>query len=391
VQALRRFGGDRYVVPSDSMQPVLNGDSLHGDVVFVDKTALASRRVPGDLVVVEHPERPQQQVVKRLAARGDVADECCIDILDGDIWLGADRQRMRRVTKDPLAARSMRVPWASWPGASEALDLQAAAERDGERRLPPIARDAASVRVVFDTAARRQRRLHGRMPPSGFAGTSRHVDASYLDVDGKRGVAGDDVGVRDCGMDLELAAPVAALLCTIDAREDALTFHWEPATGRVVLWRDGRDVAEGRVAHRPHGSHRVEFGLLDDRAFFAVDGRDDSLWVVPRRPEWRPEDGAGALGGPRTWVHVGALGSEDLRIARLAVFHDVFSWRERIAGMPGDPGLWPRDVAPGTWFLLGDNPFDSRDSRHFGPVPCSSFLGRPLLVLGPWPRCRWLP
>jgi hypothetical protein len=35
-------------------------------------------------------------------------------------------------------------------------------------------------------------------------------------------------------------------------------------------------------------------------------------------------------------VHVGALGSEDLRIARLAVFHDVFSWRERIAGMPGD-------------------------------------------------------
>jgi signal peptidase I len=36
VQALRRFGGDRYVVPSDSMQPVLNGDSLHGDVVFVD-------------------------------------------------------------------------------------------------------------------------------------------------------------------------------------------------------------------------------------------------------------------------------------------------------------------------------------------------------------------
>ena len=36
VQAMRRWCGDRYAVPSDSMQPVLNGDDRHGDVVFVD-------------------------------------------------------------------------------------------------------------------------------------------------------------------------------------------------------------------------------------------------------------------------------------------------------------------------------------------------------------------
>jgi hypothetical protein len=47
-------------------------------------------------------------------------------------------------------------------------------------------------------------------------------------------------------------------------------------------------------------------------------------------------------------------------------------------------------VAPGHWFLLGDNSFDSRDSRHFDAVASASFVGRPLAVLAPASQRRWL-
>ena len=47
VQGLRRWYGDRYLVPSDSMQPVLYGDPIDGDVVFVYKLADASSCGPG--------------------------------------------------------------------------------------------------------------------------------------------------------------------------------------------------------------------------------------------------------------------------------------------------------------------------------------------------------
>ena len=53
VQALKRFCGDRYIVPSDSMQPLLYGDPQCGDVVFVDRMSAASLRRRGDLVVVD--------------------------------------------------------------------------------------------------------------------------------------------------------------------------------------------------------------------------------------------------------------------------------------------------------------------------------------------------
>ena len=35
-------------------------------------------------------------------------------------------------------------------------------------------------------------------------------------------------------------------------------------------------------------------------------------------------------------------------------------------------------VPPGQFFVLGDNRFDARDSRYFGPVPFLSILGRKL-------------
>ena len=397
-QALRQCCGDYYRVPSGSMQPLLYGHPAGGDIVFVERLTRAEHCRLHDLVVVEHPLQPGEQLVKRIAARGDDEKACCIDIRDGDVWLGSDPQRMVRETKEPLQSRGMRVRWAAWPapasGAASHLDLGPARVEQGRLVLPPLADTTESdVRAMFRSDARRQRRSGApdRCTPPGFLGTARVVDASYIDALGQRGREGDDVQVNDCGLDLLVAGPAADVFLAIETRAVSLTFHWQPASGRIELWCNGDDVAAQELPLRPTGAHRIEFGRLDGRVFFAVDGREDAMLCVPIEKQWATNDNGPALPvGPRTHLLLGVAGDEPLRIDQLAVFRDTFAWRERIVGMPGQPGTWPKTVRAGHWFLLGDNAFDSHDSRQFQDVPSATFLGRPWFVLGPWPRTRWL-
>ena len=388
-QGLRRWCGDRYRVPSDSMEPVLHGDPVDGDVVFVDKLASGAGRQRGDLVVVSHPEDPGQPLVKRIAATGDDVQACWIDLRDGDVWLGPDRQHLMREVKEPLAARGRRVTWARWPqddaGRLDLRDAQSGAILE----LPPLSGSAEELRVLFEPGARRRRPpLRDERPwPSGFVGTARAVDATFLERTGVASRAGDDVGVHDCGMQLELDGSPERLVAVLDSRVEAITMLWTPATGELVVWRDGVDAAAARLPAIAT-PRRVEFGRLDNRLFFLVDERADAMFVLPRPAAW--DAGEIGIGGPRSHAYVGALGAAPLRLSGVVVFQDPFVFRERIAGLPGHAGSWPRFVAPGTWFLLGDNAFDSRDSRHFDTVPMASFMGRPLAVLGPWPASRWL-
>jgi hypothetical protein len=394
-QVLRLRCGDYYRVPSGSMQPLLYGHPASGDIVFVERLSRAEDCRRHDLVVVEHPLQPGEQLVKRIAARGD-DKECCIDIRDGDVWLGQNAQHMAIEVKDPLTSRGMRVLWAAWPAKSAAshLDLLAARVESDCLVLPPLADTTATeVRALFHSDARRQRRTSApdHCTPHGFLGTARVVDASYVDALGERGREGDDVQVNDCGMDLRIAAPAADVFAAIETRAASFTFHWQPAAGRIVLWCNGEDVAAVDVKVRPTGAHRVEFGRLDGRLFFAVEGRADAMLLVPIQKQWLASDNGPALPiGPRTHLMLGVVGAEPLRLDVLTVFRDTYAWREKIAGMPGQPGTWPKTVGAGNWFLLGDNAFDSHDSRQFQDVPSATFLGRPWFVLGPWPRTRWL-
>lgn len=394
VQTLRRWCGDRYVVPSDSMQPVLYGDEVHGDVVYVDKLARAETCRVHDLVVVAHPDGNGKQMVKRIAARGDdVPGGCWIQLLDGDVWIGEGKldHQLVRQTKDPIDARSLQVPWAWWPGPAAAeggLDLSAATAADGAWRVPPVVRIADEARSSCRSEARRERRRRSPALPAGCIGTARPVDASFIDALGERGGSGHDVLVRDCGMELEVDG-ACELLCSLDAAAHTLTFHVDLHRGSVALWCNGVDVAAAAWAPVAAGRHRIEFGRLDDRYYLVVDDRRDALMLEPRREAWPVDDPVPSV-GPRTYLHVGVVGEQPLRVLGVRVFHDVFAWREKVVGLNGDPGQWPRFVPPGTWFLLGDNAFDSRDSRAFGARPMSSFLGKPRFVIGPWPRTRWL-
>ncbi|MFN3243153.1 MAG: S26 family signal peptidase [Planctomycetota bacterium] len=386
VQALRRWCGDRYLVPSDSMQPVLYGDPEDGDVVYVDKLASAASCRRGDLVVVENPAMPGHQLVKRIAASGDDA-LCWIDILKGDIWLGESKDRMRREVKQPRAAMERSVTWAvagDSRQAHEVLDMRAAeAVQDGPWVLPPMARGLADVRSGFRVGAHevRHREPADGVLPRGTIGTSQPVDATFLDAKGVRSLGGDDVSVADCGMELALSKRPKVLLLSIDSSDFATTFVWNGEGNTLQVWVDGRVVSEQNGVLQESWNGEVAFGRLDGRDFVMLGPTHEFVLETP---------GVSLLPRPRTWLHVGVVGEEDARIDRLRVFRDVFSYREPVNSI-GEQSPWPKFVRKGHWFLLGDNAFDSRDSRQIGDVPIDNFLGKPTYVIGPWGRARKLP
>ena len=385
VQALRRYCGDRYLVPSDSMQPVLYGDPLDGDVVFVDKLTSAAGRRRGDLVVVDNPKLAGHQLVKRIAASGD--DRLCwIDILKGDIWLGENAQQMRREVKEPRDGLARSVTWAeagARGSSEELLDLAAATPTAGGGwSLPPMANDVASVRAMFGEARHRSRHRAGgaRVLPRGAVGTSRSVDASFVDMCGERSLGGEDVPVIDCGVELAVDGEFDALLLTIDSTDFATTFAWRPAQDRLTVWVDGRVVADQRDMLGRSWSGYAAYGRLDGRDFLMLDQDHEYALETPA---------ARVLPRPRTWLHVGVVGSAPVELGALRVFRDVYAYRDPVASV-GQERPWPKFVRPGHWFLLGDNAFDSRDSRHFGDVSTDRFLGVPAYVIGPWARARSL-
>jgi hypothetical protein len=394
VLTLRRWLGDRYLVPTGSMEPLLHGDPEHGDVVFVDKRADRRQLGVGGLVVVRHPTEPGQQLVKRIAASGD--DElCCIDIRDGDLWLGPDPQRMAIVAKDPLAARHRQVPWAASDGPAaqqNRLDLRAARIDANGITLPSAGRPD-TVRASFRPAANVARHAQPAGVPGHHVGTARPVDAGFLDRRGAVRDLGSEHLVHDCSMNVRLAALAGDVLATVDRRAASFTFHWRPQDGTVTLWCDGVDLTQARlpVVERPQ---EIEFGYLDGRLYLCIDGKPESLFVYRPEPvEPRPNEPRIRAGRTQLWLAVADPDdgtSSTLVATRLAIAHDLFHWRQPIAGLPGQPGSWPRRVPAGHWFLLGDSAFDSRDSRHFGEVPMASFLGVPCCVLGPWPCTRWI-
>ena len=60
-----------------------------------------------------------------------------------------------------------------------------------------------------------------------------------------------------------------------------------------------------------------------------------------------------------------------------------FELVKRVTGVPGEEGLGFDE-----WFVEGDDPSASTDSRHFGPVHRDAIRGRVRLVY--WPRWRRL-
>ena len=61
---------------------------------------------------------------------------------------------------------------------------------------------------------------------------------------------------------------------------------------------------------------------------------------------------------------------------------------KRITAGPGDLGSDARVLGPGEWWVEGDDPMRSTDSRHFGSVRTDRIRARVVLVVWPPSRLR---
>jgi signal peptidase I len=97
--------------------------------------------------------------------------------------------------------------------------------------------------------------------------------------------------------------------------------------------------------------------------------------------------------GPRDLIkRVIGLPGETVEVRDCQVLVDGVDLAEPYLGEPSPGGCGRRDVGPllvpeNEYFVLGDNREQSADSRIFGPVPESSFIGRAVLVV--WPVGGW--
>jgi len=382
---------ERYLVPSTSMEPTLHGDAVDGDVVLVDKTAFwgSLERQPRafDLVVLRNRWEPGgNHLVKRFIAAGPAT-----------VWIDTGDLFVREPGGTPNGTRVIKRP-GDFPDLRQTAFVVAPAEDEGLDKLvgePGLwSVEGDSIRLAPRDAdalvtERTAPRGRGETLP-GHLGTANAIDASFLDARGVR-VPGGGVDVRDVGLDLELEIEpgTRALHLVVELLGVCYALEYE-VEGRI-LFRVGGGAAENAQTAPPlpvGGGLSLSFGYLDGH-FFVVVGETLAAWLPVDVPWSVPSDLVLPDPTPRpatNLLHVGVVGAP-LGIERIEGFHDVHYLGER--GSSRRDGF---ELEAGDIFVLGDNSGDSSDSRERGryPLRLEDLVGRPVAVLAPWSRRRWL-
>jgi signal peptidase I len=369
------FVADVYRVDSGSMRPTLFGGRDRPDgpeeaehvLVLYDRDQTPARF---DLVVIHSPDGTKPLVKRVCGLPGDQG----LRIHDGDIFLGRERLPTT-VPRPPLI-----------PLYDERLEP----EEFFERRLDGSVRREQGAWVVDGAAT----------PPGSLLSFHPELRDGYIDREG-RYVPGL-VEVNDARIELEFAlselcpgASVRLLLIEEGDVFQALVTLAEAGRASVELQRglalpEGGSADPTRVTSIASAEASLAAGEQYDLALSNVDNHvrlssralrvelatsyaENRPWPVELSPGRRSR-------GPR--VRFGAEGGT-ARFSGVRILRDLYYTQD--GGLGCDE---PLSLGPSDYFLLGDNSAASTDSRHFGPVKGSRFLGRPLAVV--WPRMRWL-
>jgi len=168
----------------------------------------------------------------------------------------------------------------------------------------------------------------------------------------------------------------------------------------------GSVLARGTAALKAGRTATWHFGFVDEQLFLSADGQIFVQYAVTSHP-WKPAppvsappdmetptfeaqlppleqdgDAASPPGGPAATKPPLPLAPGDILAvgapAALLRVNHIRVWRDVYYEPPSQaPGPWHAPVlGPGQYFVLGDNPAASSDSRDRGPVERSQLLGR---------------
>lgn len=332
--------GRPYRVVGRSMEPAL----VEGDWVILRGGAPRD----GDVVVFREPDSGVL-AVKRVA--GEPGES--VQIIGGELWSdGAVRTR-------PLQGVEDLLPMLEAAGAAlaEHLDLRHAG----------FTADGADWQLQAGEA-----QAYLRRPPlAGYLLRGEQIPGS--------------LPAADLGLELAYALEDPAAEVFIELRVGRASFRASllEGGGKLLVERREPDGTITRLHEAPltprAAAGKLFFAAVDRSLTVALDG-NVLLAGLPFQPPAPPifADRPPEFGH---FSHAGIGGRGPLRLTRIRLGRDVLL---DAAGTFGVSEVF--HLGPDEFFLLGDNPTQSRDSRHYGAVDRSAILG---IVRSRWGGRGW--
>ena len=327
---------------------------------------------------------------------------------------------------DPLVKRVHGLPWESVQvsGGDVLIEGKRLSPDDGRPAPIPLFDDRyQKVEDYFRVQQTSERwvregsewRMDATAVPPGHDGAMLHynkiLDDGYLDENHQRVKGGRPV--NDTAIECEVFLEKAEGRLRLQLAEELDTFHAilqpaedETAGYRLLVTRTNRDMqaqpdpdakfetlGDAPIPFGPGEWHRVRFSNIDNHLVFDLDQGTYHLVV-----DYDDNDLHGKPAPSIRHLASRALGGEGCRarFRGIRVLRDLYYTRVSELGAP-DPETGPPEappprmtLGPNQYFVLGDNSSESHDSRSFGPIEADDILGRPVAVVWPLARRRWL-
>ena len=368
----RGLVGDIYRVDTGSMRPtILAGDGQQEWLAVLHGAPHALQRF--DLVVVRD-STSGESLVKRVVGLGGET----IELVGGDLHVNGTPLPLDGPRPPPVVVFDSEVQTLEdyFYGRRSAPGLWTFSGRGATLDALDVERGSDAGLLFFQKPL-----LDDHLGPDGER-VSGHVHVPDAWVTAR-------VRVLERGQDALLRM---RLLEGGDTFEAEIALGATPPTARLVrrpgLQGQGEtELAQVALDFDPAESTTWTFANVDNQ--LALEARQDGrrkLFLNASYDSNRPHPGLTAAQGRSLGPQV-AVGGSSLRfeLEQLRLERDLAWFDQGVWGTQG-----PLVLASDEIFVLGDNSAKSRDSRHFGPLPRSAILGRPLAVLWPPSRARGL-